>query len=65
MLEVFLAAAVLVLLAVAWSQRGKWRERARAAEMRNDTDRKAHEIQNRVAADPAYRERVRRHFDSP
>ena len=53
------AGAFIVLLA---AHRAKWRERARAVEETNKTDREANEIKNRVAADPAYRERVRRFF---
>ena len=56
---------VLVGLFFALRQSGKWRERARNAEEQNNLNRKAHEIQNHIVRDPAFRERVRRIFDRP
>ncbi|GEM_PF-3563821 len=63
MIEAAIFSLLLALLAGAWITYGKWRERARSAGKRNEANRKAHDIQSRVAIDPAYRERVRRFFD--
>ena len=65
-----MAEGLIIIIALAaaffaFRQSGKWRQRARAAEEQNETNRKANEIKNRVAADPAFRERVRRRFDNP
>ncbi|MCB9996600.1 MAG: hypothetical protein H6869_09210 [Rhodospirillales bacterium] len=61
----FLIAFVLTAWGFALRRSAKWRERARAAEDQNARNRKAHAIQNDIARDPAYRERVRRTFDRP
>lgn len=65
MLSVFISFFALAAIFVAFHERGKWRERARAAEKENEARRKAHEVQNDVVTDPGFRERVRRHFDRP
>lgn len=62
----FLVTAIALAAAFfAFQQRGKWRQRARSAEAQNEANQKAHRVQNDVVRDPAYRERVRRHFDRP
>lgn len=53
------AAGGFLLLLRAAAAAARWRERARAAERENDETRKAHEIQNAVIVDPAFRRRVR------
>lgn len=58
-------AAAVVFIAVLLRDGGRWRQRGQAAERLLDAERRAHEIQNDVAFDPAYRERVRRRFDRP
>ena len=45
--------------------KARWEMRAHMAEQENREVKKAHDIQNRVAADPAFRERGRRLFDRP
>ncbi len=57
----FIVTLVALLFAVRKS--GALRQRARAAEKQNTANRKAHEIQNRVAVNSRFRERVRRYFD--
>lgn len=64
----FSLVAFIMVLAVVFfvmGQNGKWRQRARSAEEKNRADRLAHDLQNDVVRDPAFRERVRRYFDSP
>lgn len=46
-------------------RKGRWKERARAAQRRNKTIRKAHALKNEISRDPALRRRVREHFDAP
>lgn len=59
------AAGILFLLLRAAALQARWKERARAAERENEETRKAHEIQNAVALDPAFRRRVRDVFGKP
>ncbi|PJB73185.1 MAG: hypothetical protein CO093_01270 [Alphaproteobacteria bacterium CG_4_9_14_3_um_filter_47_13] len=65
MFNVFIIIFAMSAVFFAFYQGGKWRHRARIAEAQNEANRKALEIQNDVALDSSYRERVRRHFDQP
>ena len=65
MLSVTLLIIALAAVFLGFYQSGTWRQRARSAEQQNDANRRAHEIQNDVAGDSVYRERVRREFDRP
>lgn len=65
MLSSFVISVALAALYFAVKQGGKWKQRALSAENQNRNNRKAHDIQNDVALNSDFRERVRRHFDHP
>lgn len=65
MSNVLVIFALLAALVFVLRRGGMWRQRARAAEKVSEEIRRARKVQDKVARDPDFRERVRRAFDRP
>ena len=58
-----LGTLLILFLRAAVSAAARWQERSAEAETQRTETRKANDIENRVASDPAYRQRVRDFFE--